>query len=162
MEGSKHFQSAQLVQEMGTEKGTAVIALGLSPSTYRMRPRGAESNARLGEFAAEVKIAIGAMLAADIVAVAVLFSPLVGSADSRRTQILELKAELTKKTHEVAPLIGMDKKLVLAKVRSAISTRAALPPRTPNWLDELGKIARPMASASSRRITRRKTRRLPA
>ena len=26
MEGSKHFQSAQLVQEMGTEKGTAVIA----------------------------------------------------------------------------------------------------------------------------------------
>jgi len=44
-----------------------------------------------------LKIAIGAMLAADIVAVAVLFSPLVGSADSRRTQILELKAELTKK-----------------------------------------------------------------
>jgi len=41
--------------------------------------------------------AIGAMLAADIVAVAVLFSPLVGSADSRRTQILELKANLQKK-----------------------------------------------------------------
>jgi len=51
----------------------------------------------LGNSRRKLKIAIGAMLAADIVAVAVLFSPLVGSADSRRTQILELKAELTKK-----------------------------------------------------------------
>ncbi len=63
----------------------------------------------------KLKVAIGTMLAADVVAVAVLFSPLVGSAASRRLQINELRAELTKKTREVEPLRGMDKKIVLAK-----------------------------------------------
>jgi Tfp pilus assembly protein PilO len=63
----------------------------------------------------KLKIAIGAMLAADVVAVAVLFSPLVGSADSRRLQLNQLRFELQKKTREVEPLRGMDKKIVLAK-----------------------------------------------
>ena len=39
----------------------------------------------------------------------------MGSADSRTLQINELRAELTKKTREVEPLRGMDKKIVLAK-----------------------------------------------
>ena len=39
----------------------------------------------------KLKIAIGAMLAADVVAVAVLFSPLVGSADSRQLQLVQLQ-----------------------------------------------------------------------
>ena len=38
----------------------------------------------LGTSRRELKIAIGAMLAVDVIAAAVLFSPLVGSADSRR------------------------------------------------------------------------------
>ena len=63
----------------------------------------------------KLKIAIGAMLAADVIAAAVLFSPLVGSTESRSFQINELRAQLTKKNHEVAPLRGMDKKIVLAK-----------------------------------------------
>ena len=63
----------------------------------------------------KLKIVIGAMLAADVIAVVVLFSPLVGSADSRQLQLNLLRAELTKKTHEVEPLRGMDKKIVLAK-----------------------------------------------
>ena len=63
----------------------------------------------------KLKVAIGTMLAVDVVAVAVLFSPLVGSAGSRRLQINELRAELTKRTREGEPLRGMDKKIVLAK-----------------------------------------------
>src|SRR3981081_509073 len=63
----------------------------------------------------KLKIAIGAMLAADVVAVAVLFSPLVGSADSRQLQMNQLRLELHRKTRQVEPLIGMDKKIVLAK-----------------------------------------------
>jgi Tfp pilus assembly protein PilO len=69
----------------------------------------------LGNSRRKLKIAIGAMLAADLVAVAVLFSPLVGSADSRSAQLSELRMELQKKTREVQPLRGMDKKIVLAK-----------------------------------------------
>jgi Tfp pilus assembly protein PilO len=69
----------------------------------------------LGNSRRKLKIAIGAMLAADVIAVAVLFSPLVGSSDSRRLQLGLLRAELTKKTREVEPLRGMDKKIVLAK-----------------------------------------------
>ena len=63
----------------------------------------------------KLKIAIGVMLAADVVAVSVLFSPLVGSADSRQLQLNQLRVELYKKTRQVEPLIGMDKKIVLAK-----------------------------------------------
>ena len=37
-----------------------------------------------------LKIAIAVMVAADVVAAAVLFSPLVGSADSRRQQMNQL------------------------------------------------------------------------
>ncbi len=95
----------------------------------------------LGNSRRKLKIAIGAMLAADVVAVAVLFSPLVGSADSRRTQILELKAELTKKTHEVAPLIGMDRKLVLAKGQIGDFYKGRFAAKDSELLDELGKIA---------------------
>ena len=83
MEGSKHFQSAQLVQEMGTEKGTAVIASIISIYVPDAAERERKVMPDLGNSRRKLKIAIGAMLAADIVAVAVLFSPLVGSADSR-------------------------------------------------------------------------------
>ena len=62
----------------------------------------------LGNSRRKLKIAIGAMLAADVIAAAVLFSPLVGSADSRRLQINELRAELTKKTRDVMPLRHID------------------------------------------------------
>jgi Tfp pilus assembly protein PilO len=63
----------------------------------------------------KLKIAIGAMLAVDVIAVAVLFSPLVGSTDSRQQQLNQLRFELLKKSRDVAPLRGMDKKLELAK-----------------------------------------------
>src|ERR1035441_9913572 len=60
----------------------------------------------LGNSRRKLKIAIGVMLAVDVVAVAVLFSPLVGSADSRQLQLNLLRVELTKKNHAVEPLRG--------------------------------------------------------
>src|SRR5208283_392867 len=88
-----------------------------------------------------LKIAIGAMLAADVVAVAVLFSPLVGSPDSRRLQILELKAELTRKTREVEPLRGMDKKIVLAKDQIGGFYHERFAAKDSVLVNELGKLA---------------------
>jgi Tfp pilus assembly protein PilO len=88
-----------------------------------------------------LKIAIGAMLAADVLAVAVLFSPLVGSAESRKLQIYELKAELTKKTREVEPLRGMDKKILLAKEQIGGFYKDRFAANDSEMTDELGKLA---------------------
>ena len=63
----------------------------------------------------KLKIAIGAMVVADIIAAGILFSPLVGSAESRRTQMNQLSRGITKENQDVEPLRGMDKKIVLAK-----------------------------------------------
>lgn len=89
----------------------------------------------------KLKIAIAAMVAADVVAVAVLFSPLVGSAESRRLQMSQLSAGLQKKTHDVQPLRGMDKKIALAKqqIPQFYSDRFAA--RDSDIAQELGKLA---------------------
>jgi Tfp pilus assembly protein PilO len=81
------------------------------------------------------------MLAVDVVALAVLFSPLVGSSESRRTQILELRAELTKKNHAIEPLRGMDKKIVLAKDQIGEFYKGRFAARDSDLIDELGKLA---------------------
>jgi|SRR5271154_5798927 len=95
----------------------------------------------LGNSRRKLKIAIGSMLAADIVALAVLFSPLVGSEDSRRTQIYELRAELTKKTHAVEPLRGMDQKIVLAKDQIGAFYKDRFAAKDSDLTNELGKLA---------------------
>jgi Tfp pilus assembly protein PilO len=95
----------------------------------------------LGNSRRKLKIAIGAMLAADVVAVAVLFSPLVGSADSRQLQLNLLRVELTKKTREVEPLRGMDKKIVLAKEQIGAFYKDRFAAKDSDLLDELGKLA---------------------
>jgi Tfp pilus assembly protein PilO len=95
----------------------------------------------LGNSRRKLKIAIGAMLAADIVALAVLFSPLVGSEDSRRTQIYALRAELTKKTHAVEPLRGMDQKIVLAKDQIGAFYKDRFAAKDSDLTNELGKLA---------------------
>jgi len=89
----------------------------------------------------KLKIAIGAMLAADAVAVAVLFSPLVGSADSRTLQLNQLRVELRKKTREVEPLRGMDKKIVLAKEQIGGFYKDRFAAKDSDLANELGKLA---------------------
>jgi len=89
----------------------------------------------------KLKIAIGAMLAVDVVAVAVLFSPLVGSADSRQLQLNLMRVELTKKNRAVEPLRGMDKKIELAKDQINGFYKDRFPAKDSDLLDELGKLA---------------------
>ncbi len=89
----------------------------------------------------KLKIAIGAMLAVDVVAVAVLFSPLVGSADSRRLQLNQLAVELRKKTREVEPLRGMDNKIVLAKDQIGGFYKHRFAEKDSDLANELGKLA---------------------
>jgi Tfp pilus assembly protein PilO len=89
----------------------------------------------------KLKIAIAALVVADIVAAGILFSPLVGSSESRRTQMRQLSAELQKKTHDVQPLIGMDKKIVVAKDQIGDFYKVRFAARDSELTTELGKLA---------------------
>ena len=89
----------------------------------------------------KLKIAIAAMVAADLVAAAILFSPLVGSADSRRQLMSQLSAELRTKTREVEPLRGMDNKIVLAKDQIRQFYKDRFGTRDSEIAGELGKLA---------------------
>ena len=89
----------------------------------------------------KLQIAIAAMVAADLIAVAVLFSPLVGSAESRRISMNELSAELQQKTREVEPLKGIDKKIVLAKGQIGQFYQDRFATRDSELAAEVGKLA---------------------
>jgi Tfp pilus assembly protein PilO len=95
----------------------------------------------LGSSRRKLKIAIGAMLAADLIAVAVLFSPLVGSADSRDAQLNQLREELRKKTRAVEPLRNIDKKIVLAKDEIGEFYKGRFAANDSELLTELGKLS---------------------
>jgi Tfp pilus assembly protein PilO len=95
----------------------------------------------LGNSRRKLKIAIGVMLATDVVAMAVLFSPLVGSADSRTLQINELRAQLTKKNREVEPLRGINDKIVLAKSQIGGFYKDRFAAQDSDLTNELGKLA---------------------
>ncbi|HTR25143.1 MAG TPA: GspMb/PilO family protein [Terriglobales bacterium] len=86
-------------------------------------------------------IAIAAMVVADIVAAGILFSPLVGSADSRRAQIRQLTADLARKTHDVQPLHDMPKKMDLAKSQIGDFYKGRFAARDSELTTELGRLA---------------------
>jgi len=86
-------------------------------------------------------IAIAAMVVADIVAAGILFSPLVGSADSRRAQIRQLTADLARKTHDVQPLHDMPKKMDLAKDQIGEFYKDRFAEKDSELTTELGKLA---------------------
>ena len=88
-----------------------------------------------------LKIAMAALIALDVAAVAVLFSPLVGSAQSRRFEKNSLAAELTKKNRDVLPLRGMDQKVELAKKQIPQFYAERFASHYSDLADELGKIA---------------------
>ena len=89
----------------------------------------------------KLKIAIAAMVVVDVVAAGVLFSPLVGSADSRQIQLIQLRAELTKKSRDVEPLRNIDKKIVLAKDQISEFYKDHFAAKDSEMTAELGKLA---------------------
>ncbi len=90
----------------------------------------------------KVKIAIAALLAVDIIAVILLFSPLVGSERSRREQMDQLWQELQRKTHEAEPLKNVDKKIAVAGQQVDEFYKNRLPAQDSAIYDELGKVAK--------------------
>lgn len=89
----------------------------------------------------KLKVAIAVMLVLDVATAAVLFSPLVGSAESRRFEKNSLAADLTRKSREIQPLRGMDKKVELAKKQIPQFYSERFAARDSDLAEALGKLA---------------------
>ncbi|MGA7218504.1 MAG: hypothetical protein WBX38_09325 [Candidatus Sulfotelmatobacter sp.] len=88
-----------------------------------------------------IKIALAVLVGVDIVAVVVLFSPLVGSTESRRQELNRLWVELQTKTIQVQPLKNLDKKVVIANQQIASFYKKRFPSEDSEIATEFGKLA---------------------
>src|SRR5216684_7162030 len=68
----------------------------------------------LRETRRKLRIVVATLAAVDVLLLVVLFSPLVGSEQSRKQQKESLWRQLQTKNREVAPLRGLDKKVAVA------------------------------------------------
>jgi len=89
----------------------------------------------------KIKTALAVLLGVDVVTVAVLFSPLVGSTESRRMELNQLWSELQVKTHQVEPLRNLDKKVILANRQIADFYKKRFPAQDSQIWTEIGKLA---------------------
>jgi type IV pilus assembly protein PilO len=88
-----------------------------------------------------IKTALGVLLGVDVLAAAVLFSPLVGSTDSRRQELNQLRTELHAKTLQVAPLKDLDKKVIAANRQIADFYQKRFPALDSQIPIQFGKLA---------------------
>ena len=95
----------------------------------------------LRETRLKLKIALAAMALVDVIALAVYFSPLVGLQSSRQAQLAQLWLILQQKTHEIAPLRGLDKKIPTAHQQIDDFYRQRLPEESSAVSEVLGKLA---------------------
>ncbi|HET9409465.1 MAG TPA: type 4a pilus biogenesis protein PilO [Candidatus Sulfotelmatobacter sp.] len=89
----------------------------------------------------KIQRALAVMVGLDVLAVAILISPLIGSADSRRQELNRLWSELRLKTRQVEPLNNLDKKVVLANQQIADFYKQRFPSEYSQILVEFGKMA---------------------
>lgn len=89
----------------------------------------------------KLKIGMAALALVDVAAAAVLFSPLVGSEQSRREQLQQLWRDLQTKTREVEPLNGLDKKIPAAREQIDAFYRDRFTAQESAISGDLGKLA---------------------
>ena len=89
----------------------------------------------------QLKLAIGILAGVDVLALLIYFSPLVGSAESRRMQLSQLQAELTSKTRLVAPLQDLPHKVETANRQISDFYKNRLPAQSSQIATEFGKLA---------------------
>jgi type IV pilus assembly protein PilO len=89
----------------------------------------------------QLKTALAIMAGIDLLAAAVYFSPLVGSAETRRQEMNTLQTELITKTREVAPLKDLPQKVVLAGHQITDFYQKRFPTTESQILTEFGKVA---------------------
>jgi type IV pilus assembly protein PilO len=88
-----------------------------------------------------LKTALVVMAGVDLLAAIAYFSPLVGSAESRREELDRLQTELAAKTLQVAPLKDLPHKVDLAGVQIADFYKKRFPAEDSEIVDRLDKLA---------------------
>ena len=89
----------------------------------------------------DIKKAMAIMLGIDVVAVAILISPLIGSTSSRRQELNALWTELQTKTRQVEPLKNLPQKVVIARQQIGDFYKKRFPAQQSEMVAELGKLA---------------------
>ncbi len=89
----------------------------------------------------DLTIAMVVMAGIDLLAVALYFSPLIGSAETRRMNLSQLQAELTQKTRQVAPLKDLPQKVNVASQQISEFYKKRFPSQNSQILTEIGKLA---------------------
>lgn len=89
----------------------------------------------------QLKVTLGILGGVSVAAAVLYFSPVVGSADSRRTDLNRLQAELTIKSHLVAPLKDLPQKVNVASGQIADFYKNRFPAQNSEILSEVGKLA---------------------
>ena len=89
----------------------------------------------------KLKIVLIALAVADVIAIALLFSPLVGSVEARLQTLDQLRREAQQKKRLVEPLKGLDKKIVVASQQIDRFYEHRLAARDSAISENLGKLA---------------------
>jgi type IV pilus assembly protein PilO len=97
---------------------------------------------QLDETRRKLKLALAVMVGVDVLAVAVLVSPLVGSTASRKQELLQLWQQLQVKTREVEPLRGLDKKIPLAAQQIDQFYKERFPAHDSDVAEGMGNLAK--------------------
>ena len=88
-----------------------------------------------------LKTALAVMVGLDVVAAVLYFSPVIGSAETRRQEMNLLQAELTTKTRQVAPLKDLPHKVVVANQQITEFYKTRFPSQNSQIYTEFGKLA---------------------
>jgi type IV pilus assembly protein PilO len=88
-----------------------------------------------------MKTALAVLLGVDVIAVVVLFSPLVGSRGSRREELNEFSSELKTKTSQVEPLTNLDQKVSTANRQITEFYKKRFPAQDSQIATQFGKLA---------------------
>ena len=89
----------------------------------------------------QLKAAVLVLVGLDVLAVALYFSPLIGSAETRRQELNRLQAELTTKTRQVAPLQDLPHRVSIANQQITNFYKNRFPAQNSEIYTEFGKLA---------------------
>ncbi len=90
----------------------------------------------------KLKIAIAGVVLLDLVLAGLIFSPLIGSQQSRNQQERDLYNQLQRKTRDVRPLQGLDKKIPLAQQQIDSFYKERLPGQDSAISGDLNRLAK--------------------
>ena len=88
-----------------------------------------------------LQVALGVMVALDVLAVGILLSPVGRSSRARQDELQSTWTELQAKTQQAQPLRGLDQKVKVADQEIADFYRDRIPGEYSSVVDQIGKLA---------------------